>query len=65
MHTQSLITVRNSSCGKVIFSEACVKSSVHGGMRGRGVGVSVTGGQNSWHTLVKKLPWRKFDADGN
>ena len=26
-----LITVRNSSCGKVIFSQACVKNSVRGG----------------------------------
>ena len=26
-----LVTVRNSSCGKVIFSQACVKNSVHGG----------------------------------
>ena len=24
-----LVTVRNSSCGKVIFSQACVKNSVH------------------------------------
>ena len=26
-----LITVRNSSCGKVMFSQACVKNSVHSG----------------------------------
>ena len=25
----SFITVRNSSCGKVMFSQACVKNSVH------------------------------------
>ena len=33
------ITVRNSSCGKVMFSQACVKNSVHreGGMHGRGM----------------------------
>ena len=33
------VTARNSSCGKVMFSQACVKNSVHrgGGMRGRGV----------------------------
>ena len=24
-----VITVRNSSCGKVMFSQACVKNSVH------------------------------------
>ena len=24
-------TARNSSCGKVVFSQACVKNSVHGG----------------------------------
>ena len=27
-----IITVRNSSCGKVMFSQACVKNSVHGGI---------------------------------
>ena len=26
---RSFITVRNSSCGKVMFSQACVKNSVH------------------------------------
>ena len=26
-----IITVRKRSCGKVIFSQACVKNSVHGG----------------------------------
>ena len=26
-----LITVRKRSCGKVMFSQACVKNSVHGG----------------------------------
>ena len=37
------ITVRNSSCGKVMFSQACVKNSVRGGVHckkgvhGRGV----------------------------
>ena len=25
------ITARNSSCGKVMFSQVCVKNSVHGG----------------------------------
>ena len=29
-----VITVRNSSCRKVMFSQACVKNSVHGGGRG-------------------------------
>ena len=33
----SLFTVRNSSCGKVMFSQACVKNSVHGGGGGGGV----------------------------
>ena len=28
---QPIITVRNSSCGKVMFSQACVKNSVQGG----------------------------------
>ena len=27
-----VITVRNSSCGKVMFSQACVKNSVHWGV---------------------------------
>ena len=30
----SLITVRNSSCGKVVSLQACVKNSVHGGVEG-------------------------------
>ena len=35
--TFPIITVRNSSCGKVTFSQACVKNSVRGGgMHGRG-----------------------------
>ena len=29
-----LITVRKRSCGKVMFSQVCVKNSVHGGWRG-------------------------------
>ena len=28
---KNIITIRNSSCGKVMFSQACVKNSVHGG----------------------------------
>ena len=32
-----MITAPNSSCGKVMFSQACVKNSVQGGsMHGRG-----------------------------
>ena len=27
----ALFTVRNSGCGEVMFSQACVKNSVHGG----------------------------------
>ena len=34
MHLVYIVTVRNSSCGKVMFSQACVKNSVH---RGEGV----------------------------
>ena len=30
-HSLGLITVRKQSCGKVMFSQACVKNSVHGG----------------------------------
>ena len=26
-----IITVRDSSCGKVVFSQVCVKNSAHGG----------------------------------
>ena len=37
-----LITIRNSSCGKVMFSQACVKNSIHGG-GGRGVCLQVRG----------------------
>ena len=29
-----VVTVRKRSCGKVMFSEVCVKNSVHGGMHG-------------------------------
>ena len=29
--TNQLITARNSSCGRVMFSQACVKNSVHSG----------------------------------
>ena len=28
-----IFTVRNSSCGKVMFSQVCVKNSVHSGRR--------------------------------
>ena len=28
-HFSSIFTARNSSCGKVMFSQACVKNSVH------------------------------------
>ena len=44
----NIITAHNSSCGKVMFSQACVKNSVHE----RGGGVSRhTFGQS--HTLPK------------
>ena len=32
----SIITVRNSSCGKVMFPQECVKNSVHGGVSASG-----------------------------
>ena len=35
-HGRVLITTRNSSCGKVMFSQACVKNFVHGWMHGKG-----------------------------
>ena len=31
MRRPSIFTVRNSICGKVMFSQACIKNSVHGG----------------------------------
>ena len=31
MRRPSIFTVRNSSCGKVMFSQACIKNSVDGG----------------------------------
>ena len=37
-----IITVRNSSCGKVMSSQACVKNSVNGG------GGSVCGREHAW-----------------
>ena len=36
------ITIRNS-CGKVMFSQACVNNSVHRGVVWRGGGICVTG----------------------
>ena len=41
-----LITVRKRSCGKVIFSQACVKNSVHRGQ------VYTPPGRHSWQTPV-------------
>ena len=32
MQWSYIITVRNSSCGKIMFSQACVKNSVQGGV---------------------------------
>ena len=49
-----LITVRNSSCGKVIFSHASVSHSVHGGAAcgmcdgGACVAGGVHGGGDAW-----------------
>ena len=37
-----VITVRNSSCGKVMFSQACVKNSVHK------EGVCMAKGEHAW-----------------
>ena len=47
-----MITVRNSSCRKVMFSQRCVKNSVHsgkgkGGIHGQVRGVH--GGGHAWH----------------
>ena len=53
------ITVRNSSCGKVMFSQACVKNSVHvgGGHAWQGVlcgrGECMAGGMHGGGTCVQ------------
>ena len=46
--------------GGIIFSQACVKNSVNGGGGGclGDVQHPPPRGQNSWHTLVKTLPFR-------
>ena len=43
MGVKSVVTSGNCSCGKVMFSHACVKNSVHGGVCMAG-GVCMTGG---------------------
>ena len=46
----NFFTVRNSSCGKVMFSQACVKNSVHTrGMRGKGGHAWWEGMCVGWH----------------
>ena len=46
------VTARNSSCGKVMFSQACVKNSVHRGCLLREGGISIWGclprGVSAW-----------------
>ena len=64
MQVHYFITVRKRSCGKVMFSEACVKNSVHGGvcmvghawggMRGMG-GVHAWWGR-AWQE-IRPLQW--------
>ena len=44
-----IITVRNSSCGKVMFSQASVSHSVHReDVRGYVVGACMAGGRHAW-----------------
>ena len=53
-----IFTVCNSSCRKVMFSQACVKNSVHeggGGVHGRGVcggGMCSKGGHAWWGACI-------------
>ena len=53
---QPIITVRNSSCGKVMFSQACVKNSVGGGRVWQGACMA-RGGHvwGAWRGIVLKL----------
>ena len=52
-----IFTARNNSCGKVMFSQACVKNSVHGGgQRVKGVYIPLGGhppGQTPWWPLKR------------
>ena len=41
-----IFTVRNSSCGKVIFSQACVRNSIRGGGGVHGRGACGAGGMH-------------------
>ena len=54
----SLVTARNSSCGKVIFSQACVIPSVHGGGGGGVAGVypSMQWGRLPQHAMGVCIP---------
>ena len=60
-----LITIRNSSCGKVMLSQVCVKNSVHGGVHGEGghtwqkVGVCGKGGVHGTGVCVAKAGMRR------
>ena len=44
LHHLRIFTVRKRSCGKVMFSEACVKNSAHGGGGMHGRGACMVGG---------------------
>ena len=50
MRSHLLITVRKRSCGKVMFSQACVKNSVGGG--GACMAGGVCGRGNVWWACV-------------
>ena len=58
---QQIFTVGNSSCGKVMFSQVCVKNSVHSGGRGRvypSMHWSWGGGCVSQHALGRWVVWQ-------
>ena len=55
--SREFITVRNSSCGKVMFSQACVKNSVQGGVSQHVLG-QTSSGQVSQHALGQTPPQR-------
>ena len=59
------ITVHNSSCGKVMFSQACVKNSVHtGGVQGRGACVAGEGGMYGRGTHGRGYVWQGCALQG-
>ena len=78
MRSDLLITVRKRSCGKVMFSQACVKNSVsgglawqkghvlQGGMCGRGGGTHgrgrVHGGGGAWGCAWQGYAWHVWQG---